>query len=156
MAALQTVADFNTQNRAAPTAARSLARGTGSEAIPKKRPAAQAVEGKFRCWRSGCKKVYSAEENVEGACTYHPGNPVFGGNEKWWSCCPENGKFWEYDRFQGISKCCVGKHEDEIERYDRLIAERDGGGGSVEHPRSDGVRLVAPGILERWRCSKRE
>jgi hypothetical protein len=28
------------------------------------------------CTRNGCKNEYKEEDNVEGACTYHPGAPV--------------------------------------------------------------------------------
>jgi hypothetical protein len=123
---ITSVAEYNQQNRNAPSAATSLARGTGNSALPKKRPLKRS-DGTFKCCRNGCREVYSSSDNVEGSCSYHSGTPVFGGNEKYWSCCPENGKFWEYDKFEGIKKCCVGKHVDEVENYDTVLREKEGG-----------------------------
>jgi len=112
--------------------------------LPKKRPQPQKP-GLKRCWKTGCKKVFNVAENTDKCCTYHSGCPVFGGNEKWWSCCPENGKFWEFDRFTAIPKCKVGVHECELERYDRLFEAHTGDEAANIHAAMgyDGTRIVA-------------
>lgn len=41
-----------------------------------------------RCTHKGCGKEYDAASNVDGACAYHPGAPVFHeGLKSWCSSC---------------------------------------------------------------------
>ncbi|KAL5533178.1 hypothetical protein ACEPAF_4954 [Sanghuangporus sanghuang] len=55
------------------------------------------------CTRNGCKKEFSEEENVEGACRYHPGGPVFHEGLKSWSCCQDvNKPVLDFDEFMKI------------------------------------------------------
>ena len=99
MSALKTVADYNRANRDAPTAAASLARGTGNLARAKSRrdsgvaclgtgPTGRFAgpkdrpDGKRKCANRGCGKVYAPADNGPTACRYHSGLPVFGGMEK--------------------------------------------------------------------------
>ena len=81
MAAMKTIADFNANNRDAPTAASSLARGTGNFARAKKRPAPRS-DGKAKCCNKGCGKLFDASANAEDSCRHHTANPVFGKMEK--------------------------------------------------------------------------
>ena len=37
-----------------------------------------------KCRNKGCCKLYNINENCDEACSYHPGQPVFGGMEKHW------------------------------------------------------------------------
>ena len=98
---MRSVADYNAKNREAPTAAASLARGTGNFARSKTRPR-DRPDGKAKCANKGCGRIYDPEtENGPDACRYHSGLPVFGGMEKFWRCCPENGKHWE----RGAASC---------------------------------------------------
>ena len=106
---MKSIASYNANNQNAPTASANLARTTGSLALPSKKPPNQK-EGFARCSRHGCRKVYSLGEGRSDAeCRYHPGQPVFGGNYKYWTCCPEE-RYWEFDRFQKIIPCAVGRH----------------------------------------------
>ncbi|KAL5490257.1 hypothetical protein ACEPAI_5090 [Sanghuangporus weigelae] len=69
------------------------------------------------CTRNGCKKEYSEEENVEGACTYHPGGPVFHEGLKSWSCCQDvNKPVLDFDEFMNIEGCQIGLHTTEASR----------------------------------------
>ena len=124
MSQWKTVSEYNSANREAPTAAASLARGTGNFARSKARPKDRS-DGKMKCANKGCGKIYDPAENGPSACSYHSGLPVFGGMEKWWRCCPENGKFWEFEEFRKIKPCCAGPHVDEREAYDRAQEEAE-------------------------------
>ena len=118
---MKSIAEYNAKNSSAPTASASLARGTGQLAIPAFAPKKQN-EGFAKCARNGCKKVYKIGSNDE--CRYHPGQPIFGGNEKKWNCCPQHA-FWEFDLFQKIEPCSIeSSHIDECDVYEELIERR--------------------------------
>ena len=67
-------------------------------------------EGKLFCSNPGCKsKVYKEEENNDGACEYHKGQPIFHDLMKKWSCCPK--ETWDWDEFMKIPQCSKGAHK---------------------------------------------
>ena len=62
------------------------------------------------CKRNGCRKKYLESENNDQACHYHPGKPIFHDLKKGWDCC--NKISWDWDEFQKLPTCAVGKHTD--------------------------------------------
>lgn len=119
---MKSIADYNKANFEAPTASASLARGTGSLALPTLAPK-QQKPGFAKCSNNGCKKIFEKATNTETACNFHPGNPIFGGNEKRWACCPEHA-YWEFELFQKIPPCKTGNHVDELEHFKQLLQFR--------------------------------
>ncbi|KAI5124383.1 hypothetical protein M0805_008986 [Coniferiporia weirii] len=66
------------------------------------------------CTRNGCKKEYALDENIDGACRYHPGAPVFHEGLKSWSCCSDvNKPELDFDEFMKIEGCQTGVHTTE-------------------------------------------
>ena len=65
---------------------------------------------KKRCTHFGCLKEYYEKDNVEGCCKYHDGKPMFHDTKKGWTCC--NQVAYDWDEFQKIAPCKVGKHTD--------------------------------------------
>lgn len=68
------------------------------------------------CTRQGCRKHYTEEGNLEGTCKYHDGKPIFHDLKKGWTCC--NKIVYDWDEFQKIEGCKVGKHTDEKQKTD--------------------------------------
>jgi cysteine/histidine-rich domain-containing protein len=60
------------------------------------------------CKNNGCKEVFSAA-TAEGACTHHPGYPVFHEGMKYWSCCQR--KTAEFQEFLDQAGCDTGSHK---------------------------------------------
>lgn len=92
-----------------------------------------ALIGKLRCKNYGCGKYYSEDENNDSACKYHRSPPIFHDTMKCWSCCRDK-KAYDFESFQLIEGCTVGKHS--IENMGALIGDSpnapklgsDGGG----------------------------
>ena len=63
-----------------------------------------------KCTHLGCGKQYYEKDNVEGACHYHDGKPMFHDTKKGWTCCNQIAYDWE--EFQKLPPCKVGKHTD--------------------------------------------
>ena len=76
------------------------------------RGAAKAVEDETRlkCKNYGCNKYYSEEENGDTACLHHSGPPVFHDTAKYWSCCGDTKKAYDFETFQQIVGCTNGRH----------------------------------------------
>lgn len=70
-------------------------------------------KGEKRCKRHGCLKHYDEVDNVEGACHFHPGQPIFHDLKKGWTCC--NKIVYDWDDFQKLPTCATGKHTDNKE-----------------------------------------
>ena len=66
-----------------------------------------------RCKRHGCLKHYQEADNQEGACHFHPGQPIFHDLKKGWTCC--NKIVYDWDEFQKLPTCATGKHTDNKE-----------------------------------------
>lgn len=66
-------------------------------------------EGEELCTNFGCGKYFKEEENADGSCNCHTKPPVFHDLEKFWGCCPDM-KAVEFDAFQAIPSCHVGRH----------------------------------------------
>lgn len=66
-----------------------------------------------KCVRKACLKQYTDEENIDGACRYHPGGPIFHEGLKGWSCCPK--KFSDFSEFLSHPGCLTGIHTTEKE-----------------------------------------
>jgi hypothetical protein len=66
-----------------------------------------------RCKRHGCLKHYNEEENQEGSCHFHPGQPIFHDLKKGWTCC--NRIVYDWDEFQKLPTCATGTHTDQKE-----------------------------------------
>jgi hypothetical protein len=62
----------------------------------------------LQCYNKGCLKTYSPEEDNDGACTHHPGGPVFHDAMKGWSCCKKRST--DFTDFLNIPGCTVGRH----------------------------------------------
>lgn len=105
-APLKSIAEFNTNN---PTAASAASSATKTM----ERKSTRAADGTARCQRKGCQKVFNVAENSPAACTYHRGQPVFHDAIKFWSCCPEI-KCYDFDEFLAVKGCTVGIHDDGV------------------------------------------
>ncbi|CAG9573250.1 conserved hypothetical protein [Leishmania major strain Friedlin] len=66
-------------------------------------------EGELKCTNFGCNEYYKEEENTDNSCHYHSKGPVFHDLEKHWGCC-EGKKAFDWESFEQIPKCCVGRH----------------------------------------------
>lgn len=66
-------------------------------------------EGELRCTNYGCNRYFKEDENPDDGCHYHSKGPVFHDLEKYWGCC-ESKKAFDWESFQAIPTCCVGKH----------------------------------------------
>ncbi len=64
------------------------------------------------CKRFGCQKKFDPTKNHDTACVYHESPPVFHETNKWWSCCPHK-KGYDWESFQAIEGCKVGRHSSE-------------------------------------------
>ena len=103
---VRSIEEFNRQNPDAPTLEKSI-----KETVTEKPKPVAMKDGKAMCLHMGCNQWYKPEENVEGACHYHKGSPVFHDGEKYWSCCPQK-KVLDFDAFMKIPGCMTGKHDD--------------------------------------------
>jgi len=83
-----------------------------SKPKPKPKPKEVLPDGCARCVHQSCKKLYEIAKNHEKACKYHSGHAVFHDGAKYWSCCTENRKTYDWDAFEKIPKCCIGYHWD--------------------------------------------
>ena len=96
---LKTAADFNEEQEEL------------KKNILEEKPEMEAVmvDGKFACANKGCADKYFLEEdNGDGVCKYHSGEPIFHDLMKGWSWC--NAKTYDWDDFVKIPTCAVGKH----------------------------------------------
>ncbi|RYY83526.1 hypothetical protein EON63_11035 [archaeon] len=103
---LKSIADFNTTNPTAATAASSAIKST-------ERKSTRNADGTARCQRKGCQKTFKIEENSATSCVHHVGNPVFHDAVKVWSCCPDK-KCYDFDEFLAVPGCAVGWHDDGV------------------------------------------
>jgi len=72
----------------------------------------QHPPGSVQCKNLGCNKWFLEEANTNVACHYHKGAPVFHDLSKYWSCC-DHKKALDWDEFQAIPACKVGRHNAE-------------------------------------------
>ena len=68
------------------------------------------MEEEKKCRRPGCGQRYKESENTPTSCKFHNGKPIFHDIKKGWDCC--NVIVYEWDEFQKIEGCCIGKHTD--------------------------------------------
>ena len=74
------------------------------------------MEQTKKCKRPGCGKDYLESENNGTSCKFHSGKPIFHDIKKGWECC---GRIvYDWDEFQKIEGCCIGKHSDEAVETD--------------------------------------
>ena len=66
------------------------------------------ADGKLQCQRRGCGAVYGENNNSSTACVYHPGEPIFEGAVKQWSCCGARGA--SFAEFSALRGCAVDHH----------------------------------------------
>jgi hypothetical protein len=66
------------------------------------------MEANKKCTRQGCRQSFRSEENTEGSCFYHDGNPIFHDVKKGWTCC--NTVVYDWDEFLNIKGCKTGSH----------------------------------------------
>lgn len=62
-----------------------------------------------RCKNYGCQKYYSEKDNTETSCHHHVLPPYFHDTVKGWQCCRDT-KAFDWEEFQAIPGCKVGKH----------------------------------------------
>ena len=105
-APLKSIAAYNAANPEAASAAASAVKTLA-------RKSTRGTDGTARCQRKGCQKQFIFENNEEGACTYHKGQPVFHDAIKFWSCCP-NKKCFDFDEFLAVPGCGTGFHDDGV------------------------------------------
>jgi len=67
-------------------------------------------EGKVRCKNYGCNQYFLEAENNDTSCQHHTGPPIFHDTMKCWSCCKDIKKAYDFEEFQKIQGCAVGKH----------------------------------------------
>jgi hypothetical protein len=103
--AVKSIADFNTANPTAASAASSAARVVASAPKRETRP-----DGSVRCVHKGCMAWFQPADNTDAACCYHAGQPIFHDGGKSWSCCPGRTAY-EFDEFMAIPGCVKGPHE---------------------------------------------
>uniref|UniRef100_A0A6U3JH86 CHORD domain-containing protein n=1 Tax=Bigelowiella natans TaxID=227086 RepID=A0A6U3JH86_BIGNA len=80
---------------------------------PKKKPAKKKEilpEGQKRC--ALCKELFVVKDNHDKACLYHRGQAVFHDGAKYWTCCSEDRKAYDWDQFMKIKPCSLGRHWD--------------------------------------------
>lgn len=104
--ALKSIADYNSENPNASSAASSAAKSLI-------RKSSRKEDGTAKCQRKGCQKVFQVAENTSEAslCVFHRGQPVFHDAVKFWSCCPEK-KCFDFDEFLAVPGCGTGVHDD--------------------------------------------
>ncbi len=104
---LRSIADFNTANPTAASAASSAIQTISA------RKSTRNSDGTARCQRKGCQKVFNVNENLGECCVYHKGQPIFHDAVKFWSCCPEK-KCYDFDDFLSVKGCSTGLHDDGV------------------------------------------
>ena len=52
-------------------------------------------ETQKKCTHLGYGKLYYEKDNIEGACHYHDGKPMFHDTKKGWTCCNEVAYDWD-------------------------------------------------------------
>lgn len=62
----------------------------------------------LNCYNRGCGKKFDPNDNREGDCVHHPGQPVFHDAYKGWSCC--NKKCIDFTEFLNIKGCTKSCH----------------------------------------------
>ena len=67
-------------------------------------------DGKIRCKNYGCNQYYLEADNNDTSCHHHTGPPIFHDTMKCWSCCKDIKKAYDFDEFQKIKGCAIGKH----------------------------------------------
>jgi hypothetical protein len=102
---LKSIADFNTSNPEAATAAASAAKTVLT------RKSTRKPDGTARCLNKGCQMEFKVSENNAEACVYHQGQPIFHDAAKFWSCCPGR-KCYDFDEFMKVVGCKRGFHDD--------------------------------------------
>ncbi|BBN09822.1 disease resistance protein [Marchantia polymorpha subsp. ruderalis] len=65
---------------------------------------------KQKCQRIGCDVMFTADDNPEGSCRYHPG-PLFHDGGKEWSCCKQRSH--DFSLFLELPGCKTGQHTSE-------------------------------------------
>mmetsp|Transcript_3966 Transcript_3966/g.9050 ORF Transcript_3966/g.9050 Transcript_3966/m.9050 type:complete len:321 (-) Transcript_3966:112-1074(-) len=110
---LKSIADYNTKNPDAASAASSAAK-----VLTAARKSSRSADGlTAKCQRKGCQQTFALADNVEegepgtGPCVHHRGNPVFHDAVKFWSCCPDI-KCYDFDEFLAVRGCARGLHDD--------------------------------------------
>jgi hypothetical protein len=63
-----------------------------------------------KCKNYGCNKQYNEDENCDDSCRHHTGPPIFHDTMKCWSCCKDKKKAYDFESFQLIEGCAVGRH----------------------------------------------
>lgn len=64
----------------------------------------------LRCRNYGCNQFFREEDNSDTACQHHTGPPIFHDTMKCWSCCKDIKKAFDFETFQLIAGCNVGRH----------------------------------------------
>lgn len=106
---LKSIADFNTSNPEAVTAAQSALKTI----VPAERKSTRAADGTAKCRNKGCQQVFNVSENGPSACRFHSGQAVFHDTLKYWSCCSDK-KCYDFDDFVAVPGCMTGFHDDGV------------------------------------------
>lgn len=106
---LKSISDFNEQE-GGPTAAGEFGRILRQE----RKSSRNEADGTAKCQRKGCGQTFLVEgNNIDTACTFHQGQPIFHDAVKFWSCCP-NKKCYDFDSFMAVPGCSQGLHDDGV------------------------------------------
>ncbi|KAI4498097.1 hypothetical protein M0802_006921 [Mischocyttarus mexicanus] len=65
-------------------------------------------EKHLHCYNRGCGMMFDPNDNKEGDCVHHPGQPVFHDAYKGWSCCSK--KCRDFTEFLNIVGCTKSFH----------------------------------------------
>ena len=101
---------------------------------------------KVRCKRHGCLKWYNPEENEDGVCHYHPGQPIFHDLKKGWTCC--NKVVYDWDEFQKLPTCATGKHTDNKEEAQEFYKSSTVQNAANALKKEEGKKIVVKDINE--------
>ena len=74
---------------------------------------AARADGMLKCKNFGCQKMFREEENHDQACHHHSMPPFFHDTAKGWQCCKDGKKAFDWDDFQKLPTCCLGRHSTE-------------------------------------------
>lgn len=93
----------------------------------------------LKCKNYGCNKVFIEEENNDTACHFHALPPFFRDTVKGWQCCRDI-KAYDWEEFQAIPACCVGRHsleeKESIFQSSPTVAAAEAATATSAHPKS--------------------
>lgn len=106
-----------------------------------------------RCTNYGCLQEYIENENLDSSCVHHDGKPIFHELRKGWTCC--NQIVYDWDEFQKIKGCRVGKHTDIKKDVDFFKSQNQDSKNDTTSTTSSQPKVVVKDIAEYEKEQKR-